>query len=964
MISAAVGSDAEKPDFQALFESAPGLYLVLRPDFRIVAASDAYLRATMTEREAIVGRDIFEVFPDNPNDPTASGVRKLRASLLRVLERRSADVMAVQKYDIRRPKSEGGDFEERFWSPINSPVLDAGGRLEYIIHRVEDVTEFVQLKQQRSEQERRADELRREADRMETEIFLRAQEIQTANEQLRAANDALAEMDRAKTVFFGNVSHEFRTPLTLILGPLEDLLARSPAPELGPTLESMRRNALRLLKLVNTLLDFAAIESHRINAAFEPTVLSRLTCDIASQFESAFATAGVQLQIDCDDLPEPIFVDRDMWEKVVLNLLSNALKFTFTGEVALTLRWKETYAELVVRDTGVGIPADELPHLFKRFYRVQGTQARTHEGSGIGLALVQELVNLHGGRVEVTSTEGVGTAFTVRVPSGSAHLPPDAIVTRPNATPPRIGAAAFVAEASRWGAAPAVTAAAADGAVPRQRILLVDDNADMRDYIAHILADRYVVDAVRDGLDALDRAVQNPPDLVLSDVMMPGLNGFELLQRLRAHPRTRTLPFILISARAGAEASVAGLESGADDYLVKPFSARELLARVATHLHLRECRTAEAANQAKDEFLAILGHELRNPLSPILSAIELMRLKDGEAFVRERAVIERQVKHMVALVDDLLDLSRVARGKLQLTRTRVHLNRVITKATELTSQAILQRLHHLIVTDAPADAVVDGDETRLTQVVVNLLNNAAKYTEPGGWIDVRTAVEGTEVVITVKDSGTGMPPELLPHVFDLFVQERRALSRSNGGLGIGLAVARRIVEMHEGTITARSAGAGKGSAFEVRLPCLGVSTRGAGAMAVAAEGPSRPTTLRVLIVDDNHDAVDLLEDLLVAQGHVTATAFDGASAVAAAAAFRPDVALVDIGLPGLDGYEVARQIGGCAELVGIRLVAITGYGQEADKQRALAAGFHAHLVKPVDLTQVNAVLQGLSADIV
>ena len=945
-----------RPDFRALFESAPGLYLVLLPDLRIVAASDSYLRATMTRRADIIGRHIFDVFPDNPADPQATGVRNLRASLTRVLATRAPDAMAVQKYDIRRPASEGGGFEERFWSPINSPVLDTNGAVSYIIHRVEDVTEFVRLKQQRVEQDRVAAQLRAEADRMEAEIFLRAQQIQTANEELRAANEALAEMDRAKTVFFSNVSHEFRTPLTLLLGPLEDLLARSHDPELTTVLELMRRNALRLLKLVNTLLDFARIEAGTVNASYEPTPLARATRDVAAQFKPAFAAAGVGLRIDCDDLPEPIFVDRDMWEKIVLNLLSNALKFTFEGEVVLSLRWHGTYAELVVRDTGVGIPESELGRLFKRFYRVQGTRARTQEGSGIGLALVDELVKLHGGQVSVTSREGQGTTLTVRVPAGVAHLPSRPLVAAAEASPTSIGAAAFAAEATRWGAAaPDTRVVSAAQDVARPRILLVDDNADMREYVARVLGERYTVDAVADGAVALERALAEPPDLLLSDVMMPGLNGFELLRHLRGHPRTRTLPIILLSARAGAEASLEGLESGADDYLVKPFSSRELLARVATHLHLRECRAAEAGPRAKDEFLAILGHELRNPLSPILSAIELMRLKDSHAFLRERQVIERQVKHLVALVDDLLDLSRVERGKLQMTREPVHINRVIIKATELAGQKILQRQHHLIVTEAPATARVNGDETRLAQVIANLLNNAAKYTEPGGWIDMRATVEGDHVVITVKDSGMGMPPELVPHVFDLFVQEHRALAHSSGGLGIGLAVAKRVVEMHGGTITASSAGAGKGSEFCITLPCLGAETVSApGTAILAPRAAGEP--LRILIVDDNHDAADLLEDLLRAEGHVTLTVFDGTGALEAVRGFWPEVALVDIGLPGIDGYELAARLRATDAAGVLRIVAVTGYGQEADRLRAHAAGFDAHLVKPVDLAQVRDVL--------
>jgi signal transduction histidine kinase len=321
------------PDFKALFEAAPGSYLVLTPDLTIVAVSDAYLRSTMTERDQIVGRGLFDVFPDNPDDPAASGERNLRSSLERVINDRAPDTMAVQKYDIRRPDPEGG-FEERYWSPVNSPVLGSEGEVRYIIHRVEDVTEFVRLKQAGSEQEKLTHELRTRAEEMETEILLRSIELQEANERLR-------ELDRAKTAFFNNVSHEFRTPLTLQLGPLEDSLADSDDPLSSAhreRIEMARRNGLRLLRLVNTLLDFSRIEAGRAEASFEPVDLAALTAEAVSHFASAFDAAGVELQMDLSSLPEPVYVDRDMWEKVVLNLVSNAFKFTLEGEVRVSLR--------------------------------------------------------------------------------------------------------------------------------------------------------------------------------------------------------------------------------------------------------------------------------------------------------------------------------------------------------------------------------------------------------------------------------------------------------------------------------------------------------------------------------------------------------------------------------------------------------------------------------------------------
>ena len=964
----AEGDIGVDPDFRTLFESAPGLYLVLTPLLRIVAVSDAYLRATMTGRENILGRHLFDVFPDNPDDPSASGVRNLNASLERVLKGGVSDVMAIQKYDIRRPETEGGGFEERYWSPVNSPVLSNDGRIKYIIHRVEDVTEFIRLKQKGSEQERVAEELRTRAERMEAEVYQRAQELQEVNRKLRVANEALARMDQDKTDFFSNVSHEFRTPLTLMLGPLEDLLSR-PADSLGADLRNrlamMHRNAMRLLKLVNNLLDFAKLHAGRIQASYERTDLAELTRGICSAFQSAFDDAGLSFEVACEELPEPIFVDREMWEKIVLNLLSNALKFTFHGGISVSLQWKDSCAELEVRDTGVGIPAAELPRLFERFHRIEGTAGRTQEGTGIGLALVQEFVRLHGGAIQVSSEPGKGTTITVSVPSGSSHLPADRI--RSVSSISRLSNAhAFVTEASGWSSRnqpPHVTgpASARVDSRTRPRILVADDNADMREYIERILGAFAHVETVADGQAALEAAMIRPPDLLLSDVMMPRLDGFGLLRQLRANPHTRTVPVILFSARAGAEGAIEGMESGADDYLIKPFSSRELLARVNTHLQLRKLRESEAANRAKDEFLAVLGHELRNPLAPIFTALELLRLRAGGTLPRESMVIERQAHHLARLIDDLLDLSRTSRGKIKLRRQQIEVSSVVDKAIEMAAPLVHERKHRLNVSLPRAGLVVYGDETRLAQVVANVLNNAAKYTEPEGQIDIVAEAIDSDVAIRVRDSGIGIRPELLPVIFDPFVQEEAGLDRSRGGLGIGLDIVKRLTELHGGSVVATSAGPGKGSEFTIRLPLVDAP---AAALSNLTEVRKRvtassPNGCRILIVDDNRDSAEMLEEAFRAKGHLTQIAFDGETALKIAEAFQPDVAFVDIGLPLIDGYEVARRLRDMRGLEHVRIVAVTGYGQDDDKQRAREAGFDEHVVKPVQLQQLDRMMRRL-----
>jgi PAS domain S-box-containing protein len=414
-----------------------------------------------------------------------------------------------------------------------------------------------------------------------------------AFEDERRRAEELAELDRAKTTFFTNVSHELRTPLTLLLGPAADALADG-EDELPPRqrdrLDVIQRNAERLLKLVNTLLDFSRLESGQVRARFERLDLARYTEELAAMFETAFRRAGLTLTVDCTPMPERVHVDREMWAKIVLNLISNALKATFTGGVTVRLHPVDGSAELTVTDTGIGIPEAEQARLFERFHRVVGADLRSHEGSGIGLALVAELTALHGGTVGVTSAPGEGSTFRVRIPVGTGHLPAAQVAEEPMDDVPAVEqyGLGYLAEADRWlGAADLPQSVDAAG---RPRVLVVDDNADMRNYIGGLLGDEYAVTTAVDGQQALELARIEPPDLVLTDVMMPRLDGFGLLAALRGSPETMHVPVVMLSARSGEEAAVVGLEAGADDYLVKPFSARELLARVRANLELDRVR--------------------------------------------------------------------------------------------------------------------------------------------------------------------------------------------------------------------------------------------------------------------------------------------------------------------------------------------------------------------------------------
>ncbi len=939
-----------------------------------------------------------------------------------------------------------------------------------------------------------------------------------AVEDERRRVEALAEVDRAKTAFFSNVSHEFRTPLTLMLGPTEDALASGGVLS-GEPLLALYRNELRLLKLVNALLDFSRLEAGRTRASYQPTRIAELTADLASLFRAGFERAGLAYTVACDPIGEPVFVDPDLWEKIVLNLLSNALKFTFEGGVTLRLQEHQDHVSLSVQDTGIGIAAEQLPHVFDRFHRVEGVRARTHEGTGIGLALVHDLVALHGGTASARSEPGRGTTIEVTIPKGAGHLPEDQLAP-PRGRRHEAGPNPFVVEAERW-----LPQSPADGRVDRHghdqpterdagRILVADDNADMRDYLVRLLAPHWDVHAVGDGEAALESVRDRRPDLVVADVMMPTVDGFALLEQLRADEGTRDIPLVMLSARAGDEARVEALEAGADDYLGKPFAARELLARVGTqmklargareradllakaqasrsdaerqkqHLHalfmqapvaiavlrgerhvvefanpvacrvwgrrpeqvmglplldalpevrqqqqwemllgdvygLGETRSgtetpaqfdrdrsgvletvyfdfvytplrdvhgtvegvlviasdvttqvlarqqvdrlrevAEEANRAKDEFLAMLGHELRNPLAPILTALQLLKLRGVAGVERERALIERQVRHLVQLVDDLLDVSRITRGKIALRPEPIEVADVVTRAIEMASPLFEQQRHDLDVDVPRSGLMVHGDPARLAQVVANLLTNAAKYTEPVGRVTVRARSEDGWVSVEVRDTGVGIEPDVLPHIFDMFVQERQAIDRAIGGLGLGLAIVRSLVTQHGGVVTADSEGRGRGSVFTVRLPHL-LERQQAPPLEAPAGRRHTPDGRRVLVVDDNRDAALMLVDMLTTLGYQARSAHDGPSAIALVEDFDPDVAFIDIGLPVMNGYELARRLTAGLAHPRIRLVALTGYGLQRDRRLSAAAGFAAHLVKPVEAERLRATIDAV-----
>ena len=805
-------------DFRLLFEESPDVLLVLLPDaprFTQVGATRARLAATLTTREQTIGRGLFEQFPDNPDDPAATGARNLRASLDRVLATRAPDTMAVQKYDIR---GADGTFQTRYWSPRNIPVLGDAGEVRYILHRVEDVTELVRASET-------GEALRDQNRQMEREVLARSRELAEANGELRAANARLGELDAAKTAFFSNVSHEFRTPLTLMLGPLEDLLADARlAPAHSEPLKLVLDNALRLLKLVNALLDFARLESGRLRASFAPVDLAALTAELAGMFASAIDRAGLRFTVETPGLSSAAWVDRDMWEKIVLNLVSNAFKFTLEGEIAVRLREGPAAFVLEVSDSGVGIPATDLPRVFDRFYRVTASRGRTFEGTGIGLSLVRELVTLHQGVVTVESTVGRGTTFRVEIPKGSSHLPADAVSLQPIEHRAAHETLAHAAEAARWSQdqSPGVAAAAPVGATPapRTRVLVVDDNADLRRYLSSLLSPLHEVTTAIDGQDALEKLGTARPDIVVSDVMMPRLDGLGLVQRLRALPQYASTPIVLLSARAGDEPVVHGLGAGADDYLVKPFSARELLARVRTHVELARLRQQwvdelRRANHELDAFSYSVSHDLRAPLRAIEGFSQALVEDCGQLLdTRGKAHLERiraNTARMGGLIEALLELARIGRAPLR--SAPVDLSPLAAAVVADLRAGAPERAVQIDIDDG---LEVQGDARLLSVVLVNLIGNAWKFTSKvaNARIEVRRGESG-EQTFFVRDNGAGFDMAYAQQLFAPF--QRLHSAQEFAGTGVGLATVQRIVARHHGRIWVESE-PGKGTTFFVSLP--------------------------------------------------------------------------------------------------------------------------------------------------
>jgi signal transduction histidine kinase len=793
--------------------------------------------------------------------------------------------------------------------------------------------------------------------------------------------ERLAELDRAKTAFFSNVSHEFRTPLTLILGPVEDALRQKTKVLKGDSLDLVHRSALRLLRLVNRLLDFSRIEAGRLDSSFEPTDLPVLTGGLAGSFQSLIESAGMKLVVECPKLPEPVYVDPSHWEKIVLNLVSNAFKFTFEGQITIRLLARNDHVELSVSDTGTGIPLDELPKVFDRFHRVEGSRGRSFEGTGIGLALVVELAKAHGGTVRVESVVGRGSTFVVSIPLGFDHLPKERVAREART---RGGLSTFPItwhpgpslrspdgepqKAESVSVAPRESVVARDG----RRILVADDNADMREYMSRLLAPHWEVEAVEDGQAALDSALARPPDLVLSDVMMPRMDGVALLRALRADPRTESVPVVLLSARAGEDAVLEGVETGANDYLVKPFSARELLTRIRTHLGMARLRQKLQAQLVIADRMSAVGtlaagaaHEINNPLASVMSNLDLLaeeiRTLSGDAATS-------RWKELGELVDDARQgaerVRKIVRGMKTFSRAdedrRVPLDvqSVLQLSINMTFHEIKHRAR--IVKDYGPVPFVLADEARLGQVFLNLLVNAA-HSIPSGQVDrneirVVTATDSSgNAVVEIRDTGRGIPSEILGRIFDPFFTTKSV----GEGTGLGLSICRNLVRDVRGTISVESE-PGKGSAFRIVLPPA-PPERTEPTNHRLGSRPPRGQTGRVLVVDDDEMIRTTLRRVLGKEHDLTLVAHGREALELLVGGNAFDVILCDLMMPQMTGMELHGEISRKLPKMADRMVFLTGGAFTPAARNFLDSVSNQRLEKPFSPQNLRAIVRALVA---
>jgi signal transduction histidine kinase len=694
-------------------------------------------------------------------------------------------------------------------------------------------------------------------------------------EEEKRNHQLLKEMEKARTAFFSNVSHEFRTPLTLLLAPIEETIKTQALPKNEMNqLQMAYRNALRLQKLVNTLLDFARIESGKTEAVFHPTDLSSFTADLASNFRTIIEQSGLKFKVKCEKADDPVYVNREMYEKIVFNLLSNAYKYTFEGTIEIILRENKNHVKLIVRDTGIGISNDHIQKIFDRFVRIEGVKARTYEGSGIGLSLVKELIAIHRGNIKVSSSQGEGTEFVVTFFKGKDHLPSKNIhESKGVAANSTSQINAFVEELTAWtvGLQENEPRTGKTKSSPNDDekpfVLVVDDNSDMRTYLKNLLSEKFNVTVAANGKAAIESIDgEKLPDLILTDVMMPEVNGYELLKAIKTNELTKHIPVILISARAGEQSTIEGMGYGADDYIVKPFSANEMLARVDARIQISRShhmikqlllginkeleekvtlrtkelldansalaqKNAELQNLNTDlsTFTFVASHDLTEPLRKIQVFAQMLLHREGPNLSEKAKDILNKIfasiERMKTLTHEILTYSE--------SQSQPNLKH-LADLNEIIDQ-VQRNLHHSI---ADKHAVIEFynlpsikcNPLQISQLFQNLISNSLKFSKPevapkiyitssiidGRMIDhPMVSARRRYLKIEVKDNGIGFDTKYKEKIFQMFQQLHNRSTYP--GTGMGLAICKKVMENHHGLILTSSQ-PGEGSIFCCYFP--------------------------------------------------------------------------------------------------------------------------------------------------
>ncbi|WP_457652408.1 ATP-binding protein [Rhodocaloribacter sp.] len=702
-------------------------------------------------------------------------------------------------------------------------------------------------------------------------VDARTQDLRTAKDQIEAQANKLRDLDRFKSRFFANISHEFRTPLTLMVGPLENALYGSygalPEP-LKNQMQIMLRNALRLLRLINQLLDLSKLESGKMHLKTRPRNLVELIEGIVFSFTAFAEQKGIALAFTTTSEQIELYYEPDKLEKVFFNLLSNAVKFTPSGgtiRVSVTELPPDAGApdgcvEVRVQDTGIGIPAEHLPYVFDRFRQVDDSNTREHEGTGIGLALARELVLLHGGDIDVESTPGEGTTFTVRLLRGKRHLKKEEIVEEDfdeTAEPVTRGliemASADFNYMQRSDLGPSEVRDETPALEEAPLVLVVDDNADIRKYVASCLEGRYRVAEARDGQAGLKQALTLRPDLIITDLMMPKLDGLGLSEAVKGNEDIRHIPIILLTAKTSQEVIIEGLEHGADDYVSKPFNARELVARIDNLIRLRrqeaelrvfyedlerivqeqlktilvereryEAELIEARDRAEESarlktaILTNMSHEIRTPLAAILGYAQILSGEVGEQQQEFVDFIEQNGRRLMSTLNAILDLSRLEAEDLAVSRQPVNVVAAALHTVALFKPMARKKGLTLRAEGARPEAVAHVDRAAVDRILNNLVGNAIKFTDEGEVV-ITVEMDRKWVRLSVEDTGVGIGEAFLPKLFEAFKQESSGLSRSHNGSGLGLDITRRLVQIMDGRIEVTSE-KGKGTRFTVWLP--------------------------------------------------------------------------------------------------------------------------------------------------